>query len=100
MRSMAKRKKSMTVKETQAHYRAENIELSLAAMVKRNRKELGLTQFRAAMLAGCQRQFVSEVERGKMSLRLDKLLDLLRVLGLKLTIEFGSGELQARSTFE
>jgi len=86
----------MTLKETRAHYRTENSELSLAAIVKGNRKDLGLTQEQVAMLAGCKRQFVSEVERGKMTVRLDKLMDLLRVVGLKLTIELGSGELQAR----
>jgi len=44
-------------------------------------------------LAGCSQRFVHEVERGKPTLRLNKLLDLLEVLGLGLALVPGHGEI-------
>ncbi|HUF75130.1 MAG TPA: hypothetical protein VMM35_02585, partial [Longimicrobiales bacterium] len=52
---------------------------SLAAVVTRRRKELGLLQSELAALAGCSERFVHTVEHGKQTLRLDKLLDVLEV---------------------
>jgi transcriptional regulator with XRE-family HTH domain len=45
-----------------------------------------LTQADAADLAGCSPRFVRAVESGKSTLRIDKLLDLLEVLGLDLVV--------------
>lgn len=66
----------------------------LAEAVRRRRAELGLRQADLAELAGCSQRFVHTVEHGKPSLRLDKLLDLLEVLGLGLVVVPGRGELE------
>jgi HTH-type transcriptional regulator/antitoxin HipB len=57
----------------------------LAQQVRERRKSLHLTQEGLADLAGCSPRFVGMVEGGKPSVRLDKLVDLLDVLGLELT---------------
>lgn len=58
----------------------------LAAEVRRRRKALELTQIELAELAGCGPDFLYDVERGKPTLRLDKLLRVLDALGLQLTL--------------
>lgn len=65
----------------------------LAIAVRRRRKALGMNQTDLSLLAGCGRLFVSELERGKQTLRLDKLLSVLEVLGLNLTLTPGRGPL-------
>lgn len=65
----------------------------LAQSVRERRAELGLRQAEVAELAGCSQRFVHTVEQGKPSLRLDKLLDVLEVLGLGLTVVPGRGEI-------
>ncbi len=61
----------------------------LAVGVRDRRKALGLTQLQLADLAGCGPVFLYALERGKSSLRLDKLVAVLEVLGLQLRVEPG-----------
>lgn len=68
---------------------------ALGEAVRQRRLELGLRQSELAELAGCSQRFVHTVEQGKPSLRLDKLLDLLRVLGLGLSVVPGRGQIDA-----
>lgn len=63
--------------------------MTLAGGVRRRRKALGITQADLARLAGCGPVFVHAVERAKPSLRLDKLIALLQVLGLELLLQPG-----------
>lgn len=65
----------------------------LADAVSRRRRDLGLRQAEVADLAGCSARFVHTVEHGKESLRLDKVLDVLEVLGLGLVVGPGSGRI-------
>lgn len=65
----------------------------LAEAVQERRSELGLRQAEVAELAGCSQRFVHTVEQGKRTLRLDKLLDVLEVLGLGLAVVPGRGEI-------
>ncbi len=65
----------------------------LGEVVRRRRKELGLRQTELADLAGCSPRFVHTVEQEKPSLRLDKVLDLLEVLGLDLLVVPGRGRI-------
>jgi len=58
----------------------------LADRVRSRRKSLGLRQADLADLAGCGVRFVHMVENGKATLRLDKVLDVLEVLGLELLV--------------
>ena len=68
---------------------------SLAEAIRRRRKDLGLRQAELADLAGCSYRFVHTVEHGKTSLRLDKVLDVLEVLGLDLALVPGTGRVTA-----
>jgi y4mF family transcriptional regulator len=54
--------------------------------VRDRRKSLGLTQDDLADLARCSPRFVRALEAGKPSVRLDKLRDVLDVLGLELDV--------------
>ena len=67
----------------------------LGAAVRSRRQELGLRQTEVAELAGCSQRFVHTVEQGKPSLRLDKILDVLEVLGLGLMVVPGRGGIRA-----
>ncbi|MCA9622667.1 MAG: helix-turn-helix transcriptional regulator [Myxococcales bacterium] len=66
----------------------------LAGAIRHQRKSLGLTQIQLSELAGCGPAFIYDVERGKPSLRLDKLLDVLEVLGLELHLGLGTQRLR------
>lgn len=68
--------------------------LRLAEAIRSRRKALRLNQTEAAALAGCNRLFISEVESGKQTVRLDKLLDLLDALGYQLALESGKNRLE------
>ena len=60
--------------------------LELAAEVRRRRKQLRLTQKELADLASCGPDFLYDLERGKPTVRLDKLVPVLQVLGLRFTL--------------
>lgn len=68
--------------------------IQLGEAVKLRRKALRLNQGELAELAGCQRLFVSEVERGKETVRLDKLVELLHTLGLMIVVSPGKERLK------
>lgn len=61
----------------------------MAGAIRARRKSLRLTQVALSQLAGCGVDFVYDVETGKPSLRLDKVLDILAVLGLELVLAPG-----------
>ncbi len=71
---------------------------ALASAVRQRRNELGLRQSELADLAGCSERFVHTVEHGKDSLRLDKVLDVLEVLGLDLLVASGRGRVGLTAT--
>lgn len=64
----------------------------IAFAVRKRRKSLGITQQALAQRAGCGLVFVYNIEHGKPSLRFDKLLDVLDVLGLELVVRAGEPE--------
>jgi HTH-type transcriptional regulator / antitoxin HipB len=72
------------------------VDTDLAATVRRRRETLALRQADVADLAGCSVRFVHTLENGKASLRLDKVLDVLEVLGLGLLVGPGRGQLRVR----
>lgn len=57
----------------------------LAPTIRERRKYLGLRQVDLADLAGACERFVRELERGKSSVRMDKVIAVLGVLGLELS---------------
>jgi HTH-type transcriptional regulator/antitoxin HipB len=81
---MAKQRRSRAV----LHERAEQRGL-LAALVLGRREVLGLRQEELADLAGCSPRFVHELEAGKPTVQLDKVLDVLNAIGLHLELADG-----------
>lgn len=69
----------------------------LSRAVRARRQELGLRQAEVADLAGCSQRFLHTVEHGKASLRLDKVLDVLEVLGLGIEVVPGRGSITVGS---
>ena len=66
-------------------------ELKVGDIVRAHRQAAGLNQAALAGLAGTGIRFISELERGKPNVALDKLLAVLAVLGLKLQIVAADG---------
>ncbi|MCB9917437.1 MAG: helix-turn-helix transcriptional regulator [Planctomycetes bacterium] len=64
---------------------------SLGSLVRSRRQRLRLKQAELAELAGCSTRFVHAVEVDKATVRLDKLIDVLRVLGLGLRVVSDTG---------
>lgn len=78
--------------------RSQNIEVALAMeqpvpltspaalgdLVRRTRKQLGMTQAELAALAGFSVEFVNHVENGKATAQLGKTLALMQQLGIRL----------------
>lgn len=67
---------------------------ALAAILGRaiatERKKRHLTQTQLAELAHCSINFISQIEAGKASAQIGKVLDVLTTLGLQLNIKKGS----------
>lgn len=51
----------------------------IGAFVRAKRKELGLTQETLAAYAGTSAKFIVELESGKLTLKLNKVMDVLKV---------------------
>lgn len=58
----------------------------LGSVIRHKRKSDGLTQFEAASLCGVGRRIFSEVERGKRSAEIGKVLQIVYGLGLNLNV--------------
>ncbi len=58
----------------------------LGQTIRKRRKSLGLTQKHLAEFAGCGVIYVHMLEAGKSTIRIDKLLDVLKILGLGFTL--------------
>lgn len=65
----------------------------IGVVIRRERKARNLSQQELGDLAGAGLNFVSQIERGKETVRFDKLLGLLQVLGLELVLSRGTGAL-------
>lgn len=64
-----------------------NTPAALGTAVHAARKQLGLTQPQLALAAGVGVRFVVELEAGKPSVRLEKVLSVLHALGGQVTVE-------------
>lgn len=64
-------------------YHSEDI----GQLVKQRRKKLKVTQRNLALTSGTGLRFIIELEQGKPTCQLEKVLTVLRTLGLTLTIE-------------
>lgn len=59
----------------------------LGEEIKMKRKSLGYTQTDISMRTGLSASFISEVERGKETAEIGKVLLLLSILGLNVLVE-------------
>ena len=58
----------------------------LGAEVRARRKELGYTQAFLASYAGISTSFLSELENGKATVQMDKVLEVINLLGMDISI--------------
>lgn len=65
--------------------------VTLGRAIEVERKRRKLTQTQLAELANASINFVSQIERGKRTAQIGKIIDILQILGLQLVIEKGSG---------
>ncbi len=61
--------------------------VDIGAAVRKKRKEDGLTMADAAALCGVGYRFMSDLENGKATVQVGKVLQVLTALGLDVTIE-------------
>ena len=61
----------------------------LSSCIKKRRKQLGINQKQLAELSETSLNFISQIERGKKTLRLNLLLNVLNVLGLEFHLRSG-----------
>ena len=60
---------------------------SLGAAIKHYRDEAGLSQAELAARSGLNRTYLSDLERGKETEQLRRLLRVLRQLGVRMTLQ-------------
>jgi HTH-type transcriptional regulator / antitoxin HipB len=60
---------------------------ALGQAVRSNRKRLGATQKDLALTSGSGLRFIIELEKGKPTCQVGKALEVLRCLGLKVTVD-------------
>lgn len=64
--------------------------ITLGLAIERERKNRHLTQTQLAELSNTSINFISQVESGKATAQIGKVMDVLKILGLQLTIEKGA----------
>lgn len=62
---------------------------SLGLQIKRERKARRLTQTELGELSGTSINFISQIEAGKSTAQIGRVLEVLRVLGLELHLQRG-----------
>ena len=62
---------------------------TLGETIRARRKELHYTQAYLAEFTGLSVTFISDVERGKTTAEIEKIIRLINVLGLNLLVEKG-----------
>jgi HTH-type transcriptional regulator/antitoxin HipB len=60
---------------------------SIGEALSHYRREAGLTQAQLAEMAGLQRSYLAELESGKETEQLKRILRLLRLLGVRMTLD-------------
>lgn len=63
----------------------------IGQLVKATRKSMGITQKGLALTAGTGARFIIELERGKETSQIGKVLMVLRTLGIKITFTVPKG---------
>jgi y4mF family transcriptional regulator len=63
----------------------------LGAFVRLRRKTLGLTQVELSNYCGCSAKFLTDLENGKPTVRLDKVLSVIMMLSCDLYVHGRTG---------
>lgn len=69
----------------------------LGAVIAAERKRRKLTQGKLASLSNTSINFISQIERGKKTAQIGKILDVLQLLGIQLVIERGASGVVSRN---
>jgi HTH-type transcriptional regulator/antitoxin HipB len=64
----------------------------LAQAVKQTRKQMGVTQKVLALTSGTGLRFINDLEKGKPTCHIGKVLTVLRTLGIKLELIMPAGD--------
>lgn len=64
----------------------------IGALVRKARKLQGLNQSDLALAAGTAPRFISDLENGKSSCQIGKMLAVVQALGIGLTLTLPAGE--------
>ncbi|MDP6418680.1 MAG: type II toxin-antitoxin system Y4mF family antitoxin [Candidatus Krumholzibacteria bacterium] len=59
----------------------------LGATIRRRRKDLGVTQKDLAMICGTGLRFIVDLEKGKQTCQIGKILLVIQALGLKVDLD-------------
>lgn len=59
---------------------------NIGIMVRKTRKQLGVTQKALALTSGTGLRFITDLENGKVTCQIGKTLSVLRTLGIKLEL--------------
>ena len=81
------KKKNIAQKRKRTKKEIQSAISPLALFVRHRREELGYTQEELAFRSGLSAGFLKAFERGKQTVRLDKITDLLNYLGATLTVK-------------
>lgn len=60
---------------------------NISQKIKESRKKIGLTQIECAKRVGVGLRFLRELEQGKTTVRVDKLMQVLKFLGYHLEVK-------------
>ena len=58
----------------------------ISEVVKKRRKSLGLTQSECAAMCNVGNRFFSEIENGKETLHIGKVINCLQILGINISL--------------
>lgn len=58
----------------------------ISEVVKKRRKSLGLTQYECAAMCNVGNRFFSELENGKETLHIGKVINCLQILGINISL--------------
>jgi y4mF family transcriptional regulator len=70
-----------------AQVASHSSQMTIYRQIKILRKKIGLTQIEFAKRAGVGLRFLRELEQGKTTIRMDKLIQVLQFLGYHLEIK-------------
>ena len=72
----------------------------LGKAIQGQRSRIQLSQTELANLAGVSLNFVSQVESGKVTAQIGKVLDVLHSLGMCFSLDYGKNRITSRLTEE